>query len=140
MSRPDELVCPLTPRLKSLMDSLRSDLTAIGTDEASVSQLSVVDYSIMDTSWFTTQGGAIIERSERIAMKSATAALVTQEQGVPSGSFHSSVRFSGEPLDFRKHQPKLQKWDLAFEPLFDEHQPSGRSLAGAVLDAAAQAL
>ena len=34
MSRPDELVCPLTPRLKSLMDSLRSDLTAIGTDEA----------------------------------------------------------------------------------------------------------
>ena len=48
MSGLGERVCPLTPCLKELMDSLRSELTDVGKEESSVASLSVSDYSVMD--------------------------------------------------------------------------------------------
>ena len=96
MSGLGERVFPLTPRLKQVMDSLRSGLTHVGVEESSVASLSVSDYSIMDANWFTSNGSSIIERSERIAMKSAVSAFSAGEVGDASASFHSSVTFSGE--------------------------------------------
>ena len=57
------------------MDSLRSELTDVGKEESSVASLSVSDYSVMDANWFTSNGNSIVERSERIAMKSTVSAF-----------------------------------------------------------------
>ena len=81
MSGLGERVCPLTPRLKELMDSLRSELTDVGVEESSVASLSVSDYPVMDANWFTSNGNSIVERSERIAMKSAVSAFSAGEVG-----------------------------------------------------------
>ena len=140
MSGLGEPVCPLTPRLKQVMDSLRSGLTHVGMEESSVASLSVSDYSIMDANWFTSNGSSIIERSERIAMKSAVSAFSAGEVRDASASFHSSVAFSGEPLDIKRQQQKKPKWDLAFEPAFDDGGSSGRARANVMHDEAAQAL
>jgi hypothetical protein len=140
MSGLGERVCPLTPRLKELMDSLRSELTDVGKEESSVASLSVSDYSVMDANWFTSNGNSIVERSERIAMKSAVSAFSAGEVGDASASFHSSVAFSGEPLDIKRQQQKKPKWDLAFEPAFDDGESSGRARANVMHDEAAQAL
>ena len=140
MSGLGERVCPLTPRLKELMDSLRSELTDVGVEESSVASLSVSDYSVMDANWFTSNGNSIVERSERIAMKSAVSAISAGGVGDASASFHSSVAFSGEPLDIKRQQQKKPKWDLAFEPAFDDGESSGRARANVMHDEAAQAL
>ena len=97
MSDPAELVCPLTPRLKCLMDSLRSELTDVGVGESSVSVLSVGDYAVMDSSWFTNMGETIIGRAERIARKSSVPEAGSIGKDIGSEKFHSSVVFSGEP-------------------------------------------
>ena len=62
------------------------------------------------------------------------------EVGDASASFHSSVAFSGEPLDVKRQQQKKPKLDLAFEPAFDDGESSGRARANVMHDEAAQAL
>jgi hypothetical protein len=141
MSDPAELVCPLTPRLKCLMDSLRSELTDVGVGESSVSVLSVGDYAVMDSSWFTNMGETIIGRAERIARKSSVPEAGSIGKDIGSEKFHSSVVFSGEPLDVRKRQQqKKQKYDLSFDPVLEGKGSSSRSQARVSLDAAAKEL
>ena len=140
MSGSGELVSPLTPRLKSLMENLRSELTDIGKEESLVASLSVHDYPVMQANWFTENGTSIIGKSERIAQKSTLSGISSSEVGNATASFHSSVAFSGEPLDFKRKQQKKPKWDLAFEPSFDGSESSGRAQASVMLDEAAQAL
>ena len=140
MSGSGELVSPLTPRLKSLMENLRSELTDIGMEESLVASLSVHDYPVMQANWFTENGTSIIGKSERIAQKSTLSGISSSEVGNATASFHSSVAFSGEPLDFNRKQQKKPKWDLAFEPSFEGSASSGRAQASVMLDEAAQAL
>ena len=97
-------------------------------------------YSIMDANLHTINGSSIIERSERIAMKSAVSAFSAGEVGDASASFHTSVAFSGEPIDIKRQQQKKPKWDLAFEPAFDDGGSSGRARANVMHDEAAQEL
>ena len=61
-----------------------------------------------------SDGSSIIERSERIAMKSAVSAFSAGEVGDASASFHSSVAFSGEPLDVKRGQTRSPYPDIKY--------------------------
>ena len=66
-------VCPFSPRLRSLSDSYKSDLTVVDMNRQ---RLSVNDNPLMEPSWFTENGSSIIGKSMQMAMQSAVAATI----------------------------------------------------------------